>query len=107
MRPLCGARRRPALAATPLGGECVALLQQRVGFGEGGGGVEGLVDRTGALKRLGGLCGLAESGQAAAVAEQRVGVFGGRAELLPALGGVAIAVGGSVELAACLGEARA
>jgi len=46
---------------------------------------------------------VAEGGEAAAVAEEGVGVFGLVAELVPALGSVAVEAGGFAVVAGCFG----
>ena len=66
----------PPCCPYELGAERGRLLEERVGFGEGGGGLELLEDLAGLVEGLGGLGRVAECDEAAALAEEREGLLG-------------------------------
>ena len=80
------------------------LSEQGVGLGECRCGSESGEKFAGVVEDRGSVVWLAEVDEAAAVAEQRECVLGDHAELLPALGGVCVAVRGGLEVAAGFGE---
>ena len=82
---------------------CLGLLEQRFGFVEGGFVADRCEQVSCFAEGLLGF-GFAEGGEAAALAEEGVGVFGLVAELVPAVGGVGVEGGGLSVVAGGFGE---
>jgi hypothetical protein len=80
------------------------VLEEGVGVGDGGCGAELGEDVAGVVEDGRSLVGPSEGDEAAAVALQGVGVFGGDAELFPARRGVCVPISGCLVVAAGFGE---
>ena len=90
--------------SAPSGAERRGLREQGVGLGECRYRSQPVEQCSGLVENRRSFVRLAEVDEAAAVAQEGVGMFGDDAEPFPALGGVGVAVRGGLVVAACFGE---